>query len=584
MGLRLLLPVVLAAVDSVTAQGLGGLWPVPQPTFSSGNTSLFINEDIQVTLNGASLTYTADYEPSSLSSAQLVQAGVSRTLDSIFSANFVPWMLVPRYKLSSYEPALNASAASVTSLAITLTSSNATFQPSTAEVDESYNLTISETGSASLSAVSTSGVLHGLETFSQLFYEHSSGTAWYMVNAPIEIQDKPVYAWRGVMLDTARNFFPVDDIKRTIDGLSYSKLNKLHVHVTDSQSWPLEVPSLPDLSGKGAYSQAQVYSADDIQSLQEYGIARGVDVYFEIDMPGHIGVVGEAYPDLVVAYDAQPYTTYCAEPPCGALRLNNSGVEDLLGTLFDDVLPRVAPYTAYWHTGGDELNAQDYLLDPDVNTNDTAVLQPLLQDFIDTQHTRVRDAGLNPMVWEEIVTTWNVTLGSDVVVQSWLGGTAVPDLAANGYKVIDSNYEFYYLDCGRGQWVTWSNDLWSTGYPFNDWCSPTKSWELIYSHDPAAGVSANATSNVLGGELALWSETIDPQNLDSLAWPRAAAAAEVLWSGRTDAAGQNRSQVDAAPRLNSLRQRLVARGLGASPIQMEWCTMYPNATGCAQPA
>lgn len=390
------------------------------------------------------LTYTAGYVPGDLSSTEIVEAAVSRTLDGIFSENFVPWMLVPRYQLSSYEPALNASASSLLgSLDITLTSSNSTFKPSAAEVDESYNLTISEAGAAKLSAYTTNGVLHGLQTFSQLFYEHSSGTSWYLVNAPIEIEDTPVYPWRGVMLDTARNFFPVEDIKRTIDGLSANKLNKLHIHVTDSQSWPLEIPSIPELSAKGAYTQSQVYSSDDIKGIQEYGVYRGVEVYFEIDMPGHIGVVGEAFPDLVVAYDARPYTTYCAEPPCGAFKLNNSDVEEFLGELFDDILPRVAPYTAYWHTGGDELNANDYLLDPDVNTNDSSVLQPLLQDFIDTQHTRVRNNGLNPMVWEEIPTTWNVTIGSDVVVQSWLGGTAVADLAQSGHKVIDSNYNFW---------------------------------------------------------------------------------------------------------------------------------------------
>lgn len=467
MALRSLLPVLLLAVNPVKPQGLGGLWPVPQPTFSSGSTSLFITQDIDVTYNGASvrwsthenllplqelntkknlqkqLAYTAEYEPNDLTTTEIVTAGVSRTLDSIFCQNFVPWMLVPRYQLSSYEPALNASSSLVKSLDITLQSDNSTFQPSTADVDESYNLTISESGTAKLSAYSTNGVLHGLETFSQLFYEHSSGDSWYLVNAPIEIEDAPIYPWRGLMLDTARNFFPVKDIKRTIDGLSASKLNKLHIHVTDSQSWPLEIPSIPELSAKGAYTQSQVYSADDIREIQEYGVYHGVEVYFEIDMPGHIGVVGEAFPDLVVAYDARPYTTYCAEPPCGALKLNNSDVEEFLGKLFEDLLPRVAPYTAYHHTGGDELNANDYLLDPDVNTNDSSVLQPFLQSFIDTQHTRVRNNGLNPLVWEEIVTTWNVTIGSDVVVQSWLGGTAVADLAQNGHKVIDSNYNYW---------------------------------------------------------------------------------------------------------------------------------------------
>ncbi|KUI66373.1 Beta-hexosaminidase 2 [Cytospora mali] len=585
MAMQLAFSLLLLAADSVTAQGLGGLWPIPQPTFESGTTPLFINEDIAVTYNGASLSFKVDdYEPTAFSSSQVTAAGISRALDNIFNKNFVPWMLVPRNSLSTYEPSVNASVGLISSLDITLAGDNTTFDATATDVDESYSLSISEDGAAKLSANSTFGILHGLETFSQLFYEHSAGDAWYLVNAPIDIEDSPTYVHRGLMLDTARHWFPVDDIKRTIDAMSYNKLNKLHVHVTDSQSWPLEIPSIPELSAKGAYSKSSVYSPDDIESIQKYGVARGVEVYFEIDMPGHIGVVGEVYPDLIVAYDAQPYYFYCAQPPCGQLKLNNSAVETFLGTLFDDILPRVAPYSKYWSTGGDELNANDSMLDHGLQTNDSTVLQPLLQNFVDNQHTRVRNAGLTPVVWEELVSTWNITLGSDVVVQSWLGGNAVTELANKGHKVIDSNYEYWYLDCGRGQWLTFENDIWSSFAPFSDWCSPIKNWQLIYSHDPAAGLNASAAELVIGGEVAVWSETIDTHNLDSLVWPRAGAAAEVLWSGRTDASGQNRSQITAAPRLNSQRQRLVSRGIGASPIQMEWCLQYPNATGCEYPA
>lgn len=66
----------------------------------------------------------------------------------------------------------------------------------------------------------------------------------------------------------------------------------------------------------------------------------------------------------------------------------------------------------------------------------------------------------------------------------------------------------------------------------------------------------------------MWAEQIDPVNFDKQAWPRAAAAAEVLWSGAKDASGQNRSQIEASPRLSEFRERLVARGVGAEPIQM----------------
>ena len=89
-------------------------------------------------------------------------------------------------------------------------------------------------------------------------------------------------------------------------------------------------------------------------------------------------------------------------------------------------------------------------------------------------------------------------------------------------------------------------------------------------------------ANVLGGEVALWSETVDPVNMDGLLWPRSSAAGEVLWSGRQDASGQNRSQLDAAPRLAMLRERMVARGVAASPVQMIFCTQN-NATDCSYP-
>jgi hexosaminidase len=81
----------------------------------------------------------------------------------------------------------------------------------------------------------------------------------------------------------------------------------------------------------------------------------------------------------------------------------------------------------------------------------------------------------------------------------------------------------------------------------------------------------------------VWAETIDPQNLDTLVWPRASAAGEVLWSGRYDASGQNRSLMDASPRLAEMRARMVASGFKASPVQMTFCTQADNATVCSYP-
>lgn len=103
----------------------------------------------------------------------------------------------------------------------------------------------------------------------------------------------------------------------------------------------------------------------------------------------------------------------------------------------------------------------------------------------------------------------------------------------------------------------------------------------MYSYDPLAGVPADSTHLVLGGEVHLWSEQTDPMNVDNLLWPRACAAAEILWSGAKDAQGQNRSQVEASPRLNEMRERMISKGIRAGPVQMVYCIQ--NGTQCVEP-
>ncbi|KAK3906677.1 beta-hexosaminidase 2 [Staphylotrichum tortipilum] len=552
---------------------VAALWPAPQ-SYTKGSSVVYLHQNLKVTYNGQFVPYTYGYVPFKLTSKEVVQAGVSRALTGIFNSQFVPWKL--HKPGSSWEPDVSKGQTWLQTLQIVQSGEDkpATFKPRAGEVDESYNLTLSAEGAARLDAVSSVGVLRGLETFAQLFYQHSAGTFWYTPYAPVSIRDAPRFPHRGIMIDTARHFFPVPDILRTLDAMAWNKLNRLHVHVTDSQSWPLVLPSMPEVSEKGAYHPSQTYSPADVEHIQRYGAERGVEVYFEIDMPGHIGVVALSHPELIVAYNELPYWWWCAEPPCGAFKLNSTAVDAFLAKLFDDLLPRVAPYAAYFHTGGDELNKNDSMLDDGIRSNKSEVLQPLLQKFVDAQHARVRKAGLAPVVWEEISLEWNITMGKDTVVQAWLGGDSVKKLTGKGFQVIDSDYNYWYLDCGRGQWINWANGAaFQTGFPFNDWCGPTKSWRLVYSHDPTAGLTPEEAKLVLGGEVAVWSETIDASNFDTLVWPRASAAGEVLWSGRTDpATGQNRSQIEAAPRLNEFRERMLARGVRASPVQMTFCT------------
>jgi hexosaminidase len=142
-----------------------------------------------------------------------------------------------------------------------------------------------------------------------------------------------------------------------------------------------------------------------------------------------------------------------------------------------------------------------------------------------------------------------------------------------------ANAKRQYLDCGKGQWLDFAPSASAGAWPYNDYCAPFHNWRLIYSYDPLSGVPADKQHLVIGGEAHMWAEQTDPVNVDRMIWPRGAAAAEVLWSGAKDEQGRNRSQIDASPRLSEMRERLVALGIGAEPIQMPFCTM--NGTQCA---
>lgn len=445
------------------------VWPQPV-SFTKGSSVLWIEDTVKVTYNGAvcsnvcwvsfpAFHFTSGTEQVVQSSASaasgfdsnsIVQAAVSRTLESLFKKSFVPWKLYPRNQLSKFEPEdCHCDQTFIQSLKIVQmgTDDSSSFKPLAGQVDESYNLTIGTNGQAAIYAISHVGVLHALETFSQLFYEHSSGGI-YTNLAPVAISDAPKFSHRGLNMDVSRNWYPKKDILRTIDAISWNKFNRLHLHMTDGQSWPIEIPAMPELAQKGAYRKGLSYSPKDIQEIHTYAIQRGIEVIIEFDMPGHTSAIGYSHPELIAAFDAKPWDSYCAEPPCGTLKLNSPAVDSFIDKLFGDVLPRVKPYSAYFHTGGDEVNVNAYTLDDTVKSKDPQVLQPLVQKLIDRAHNAIRAAGLAPIVWEEMsnagyAQAWNLTLGDDVLVQTWQGGNAIASITAAGHKVIAGDYSFW---------------------------------------------------------------------------------------------------------------------------------------------
>lgn len=144
---------------------------------------------------------------------------------------------------------------------------------------------------ARITAKSYYGVRHGLETLSQMiWWDELAGTQGMLrVLTQASIEDNPAFAYRGLLVDTGRQFFSAEQLKRVIDGMAASKLNTFHWHLTDSQSFPFDSAIFPEMARWGAYSGEQVYTPEDVRDLVQYARIRGIRILIEIDSPAHAG-------------------------------------------------------------------------------------------------------------------------------------------------------------------------------------------------------------------------------------------------------------------------------------------------------
>ncbi|CAA7261524.1 unnamed protein product [Cyclocybe aegerita] len=251
----------------VAARPIFALWPIPR-SLQAGDNLVKLSPDFQI-------QYAMPRPPQDLLDA------VSRTIARLRSDK-LQRLVVGRGESDSQRL---PNAPSLTSLSLSLATTagpvQSIMQEATKEIttrSEEYSLSVPNGGVATVVANSTLGLFRGLTTFEQLWYDDSTGVT-YTYQAPVTIvNDSPAYPYRGFMLDTARNFFPVADIKRTLDAMSMVKMSQFHWHAVDSQSFPLSIPGFPQLAQKGAYSAQEIYSDSDIQDIVNYAGARGIDV------------------------------------------------------------------------------------------------------------------------------------------------------------------------------------------------------------------------------------------------------------------------------------------------------------------
>ncbi|KAH8114791.1 beta-hexosaminidase [Phellopilus nigrolimitatus] len=496
---------------------------------TSGQETLLLSPNFDI---NSGLCYT----PNDLAEA------IERTRMHLFTDN-LGRLVVGR---GSTDSPLFRSAKTLNTLVLSLDDSNGTMIRSVSEEavasletrSEEYTLSVpGDGGDAILKANTTLGLLRGLTTFEQLWYTFEDQV--YAIGVPLDVEDGPAYVY-------ALSSFPVPDIKRTLDAMSWVKFNILYWHIVDSQSFPLEVDTFPELSKAGAYSKTQVYTGNDVQDIIEYAAA-------ELDTPEH-----------VACYLSTPWADFANEPPAGQLRLASPSTINFSVALVDSVSQKFR--STLFSTGGDEVNENCYTQDTQTQADLAKAglsLDEALNNYLLETHAVIRAQGKTPIVKEDIILNHNTTLPNTTIAVVWISSQDAINVTSKGYRVIHQPSDYFYLDCGGGGWL--GDDI-----ALNSWCDPFKTWQRIYSFDPLANLTAEASALVLGGT------TIFPQNLDPIVWPRAASAAEVFWSGgKSNGAVLN--VTSALPRLHDVRFRMVQRGVQAIALQPEWCALRPDA-------
>ena len=390
--------------------------------------------------------------------------------------------------------------------------------------DESYVLEVTSAG-ARLTAPTPLGTLHGLQTFLQLVDVSSDG-----FTAPaLTIQDQPRFPWRGLMIDSARHFIPMDVIRRNLDGMEAVKMNVFHWHLSDNQGFRVESKRLPKLHEMG--SDGLYYTQEEIRELIAYARDRGIRVVPEFDVPGHSTAWFVAHPELASA--PGPYEI---ERRWGVFDPAVDPTKESTYKFLDEFIGEMAKLfpDQFSHVGGDEVNGkqwnanqqiQEFMRAHGIKNNEAlqAYFNKRLQAIVEKH-------GKSMIGWDEI---FDPSLPKDITIHSWRGQASLAAAAKQGYRGLLSNG--YYLDLG---------------------------WPAArhYAVDPMSGDAANLSpeeqQRILGGDSCMWAEYVNAENIDSRIWPRNAAIAERLWSP-----AEVRDPAAMYARLNFISTRLELLGL-----------------------
>ncbi|MBR3616411.1 MAG: beta-N-acetylhexosaminidase [Bacteroidaceae bacterium] len=405
---------------------------------------------------------------------------------------------------------------------------------------EHYTLKVDKRG-ITIKGATEGALFWGIQTLDQLLLGDICNTAADKI-AHISIDDAPRFAHRAIMLDPARHFLPVKDVKFFIDQMARFKFNVLQLHLTDDQGWRIEIKSHPELTSKGAFRNPGTaeqgpdngyYSHADIREIVAYAAERNIEVIPELDIPGHSVAILASHRELGCTFrhgesiDLGNTTNMML---CAA----NSEVYGI----YKDIIKEVAElFPSKWiHLGGDEAAVKEnWAKCPDCQAmmkelgyeDPSQLMIPFFGNILDI----VRSNGKRAILWCELDNIWppaNEYLfpyPADVTLVTWrnaLTPKCIELTRKHGHRLIMAPGEHTYLD-----YPQYKGDLPERG----NWGMPTTTLEQSYRLDPGMGLPADEHAHITGVMATLWAEAIrDINRVTYMAFPRAMAIAEAGWS------------------------------------------------------
>ena len=410
---------------------------------------------------------------------------------------------------------------------------------------ESYSLSVTADG-VDITAGDAAGAFYALQSVQQMLPAEISGsgpamtTDWMLPF--VQIDDQPRFPYRGMHLDVGRHFFDVDFVKRYIDTMARYKFNVFHWHLTEDQGWRIEIDAFPRLTEVGAWRRETVvdknlnpyigdgiphggfYTKEDIRDVVNYAAERFITIVPEIDIPGHTGAALAAYPEL--GCHEGPYEVKTTWGIQQDILCPSEETFRFVNTVLDEVAEL---FPGPWiHIGADEV--------PKVQWENSDVAQEVIRRegladetelqswFVHRVEEHLNGLGKRLIGWDEIL---EGGLAPNATVMSWRGMIGGIEAARMGHDVIMTPTDYLYFDFYQGDPDTEPLAM--------NWANRIIPLDTVYAFDPMPEeLSAAESRHILGAQANLWTEYIStPEYVEYMAWPRAIALSEVVWSPRS---------------------------------------------------